>query len=222
MGVVQALTDLVLPRECGGCAAPGTLWCPRCRAELSGDPVPISPRVDSGTRAWAIGGYSGARRAAVIAAKERGRRDLARPLGEALALALTRLRDLGEIDPAELALLTLVAAPTRARAARSRGGDPVARAVGVAARVLAPESVRVDPLLKYARGVRDSVGLSARARVENLAGGILVGPTEGTGRSDCVVLIDDVLTTGATAAESVRALAGRGVRVDAVLVIAAA
>ncbi|MFC9787729.1 ComF family protein [Rhodococcus sp. NPDC127528] len=222
MGVLGALTDLVLPRECGGCSAPGTLWCPRCRAELSGGPVSLTPRVDPGAPAWAVGDYSGARRTAVLAAKERGRRDLAQPLGEAIALALTRMRELGDIDPPELAVLTLVPAPTRARAARSRGGDPVTRAVRVAAGVLAPEPVRVAPVLKYARGVRDSVGLSARARIENLSGRILVAPLEGTGRSDCVVLIDDVLTTGATAAESVRALAGREVRVDAILVIAAA
>lgn len=219
---VRALLDLVLPRECGGCGAVGTLWCERCRVALAAGPVPLSPRVDPGVPAWAVGSYVGARRAAVIAAKERGRRDLAVPLGQALAAAVRRLRELGEIDPAELAALTLVPAPSRPRAVRARGGDPVAAAVGAAASALRPEPVRVAEILKYARGVRDSVGLSARARVDNLSGRVLVAPTPRTGRGDCVVLVDDVLTTGATAAESVRALATRRVRVAAVLVIAAA
>ncbi|MGW0044078.1 ComF family protein [Rhodococcus sp. NPDC003348] len=219
---MRALLDLVLPRECGGCGAAGTLWCPRCSTLLSGEPVAVTPRVDPGVPVWALGSHSGPRRAAVIAAKERGRRDLARPLGAGLAAAVRRLRACGEIDPPELASLVLVPAPSRPRAARARGGDPVHAAARAAAAALAPEAVRVDRSLKFSAGVRDSVGLSARERVENLAGRIRVAPTPAIGRSDCVLLIDDVLTTGATAAESVRALTAGGVRVDAALVITAA
>jgi predicted amidophosphoribosyltransferase len=189
---------------------------------LSGEPVRLAPRLDPGVPAWALGRYTGPRRSAVIAAKERGRRDLATPLGHALACALGRLRERGDIDPPELAALVLVPAPTRTRAARARGGDPVTRAALAAASALSPESVVVWPILKFARGVQDSVGLSARARVENLAGRIVVAPGSRTGRSACVVLVDDVLTTGATVSESVRVLAGSGVRADAVLVIGAA
>ncbi|MFC7447541.1 ComF family protein [Rhodococcus daqingensis] len=219
---MRALFDLILPRECGGCGTVGTDWCDRCRAELAVDPIRLAPRLEPGVPAWALGPYSGPRRSAVIAAKERGRRDLARPLGQALAGGLRRLRELGEIDPPELAVLALVPAPTRTRAARARGGDPVARAAREAVSALAPEPAAVLPMLKFARGVRDSVGLSARARARNLSGRIAVVPGVRTGRSGCVVLVDDVLTTGATASESVRSLAASGVVVDAVLVIGAA
>lgn len=219
---MRALLDLVLPRECGGCGAAGILWCRRCAAQLSGEPVAVSPRVDPGVPVWALGTHTGARRAAVIAAKERGRRDLARPFGVSLANAVRSLRAGGEIDPPELARLTVVPAPTRSRAARVRGGDPVSAVAASAAAALAPEPVRVARILEFAGGVRDSVGLSARERVANLSGRIRVAPVRASGPSDCVVLTDDVLTTGATAAESVRALAARGVRVDAVVVITAA
>lgn len=172
---------------------------------------------------WALGPYTGPRRRAVIAAKERGRRDLARPLGSALAGAVTRLRRWGELDPPELAALCLVPAPTRAHAARVRGGDPVTRAAGAAARALRPETALVSPLLRMRRGVRDSVGLSAAQREANLAGRVYAR----TGTADppagsAVLLIDDVLTTGATAAESVRVLARARITVAAVLVVAAA
>ncbi|MFD4293023.1 ComF family protein [Rhodococcus sp. NPDC058532] len=219
---MRALLDLILPRECGGCGVAGTLWCARCATQLAGPPVAVSPRIDTGVPVWAVGAHGGARRAAVIAAKERGRRDLARPLGAALAGAVRQLRALGEIDPPELAGLTVVPAPTRRRAARARGGDPVLAMVRCAAERLAPEAVRVERALSFGAGVRDSVGLSAHARVANLAGRVRATPPVGTVRSDCVVFVDDVLTTGATAAESVRALAGVGVRVDAVLVIGVA
>ncbi|MDH6677698.1 putative amidophosphoribosyltransferase [Rhodococcus sp. LBL1] len=224
---MRALLDLVLPAECGGCGDPGSAWCPRCRRALADVPVAVSPRVDPGVPVWALGPYSGPRRGAVIAAKERGRRDLATPIGLALAGAVVTLRRWGELAPPGTAPLFLVPAATRARAARSRGGDPVLRSARVAARRLG-DDCQVCPVLSMRRGVRDSVGLSAAQRQENLAGRIRVSAPAGrdafpAGRTGAeVVLIDDVVTTGATAAESVRALGAVGVRVAAVLVVAAA
>jgi predicted amidophosphoribosyltransferase len=76
------------------------------------------------------------------------------------------------------------------------------------------------------RAVRDSVGLGAGARRANLQGRITV--RAGVLRAAVpavnaeVVLVDDVLTTGATAGESVRALAAVGIGVRAVMVTCAA
>ncbi|WP_241565858.1 ComF family protein [Prescottella agglutinans] len=224
---MRALLDLVLPAECGGCGDPGSAWCERCRRALADVPVAVSTRVDPGVPVWALGPYSGPRRGAVIAGKERGRRDLAAPIGLALAGAVVTLRRWGELAPPGAAPLCLVPAPTRARAARSRGGDPVLRSARVAARALGTDC-RVWPALSMRRGVRDSVGLSAAQRQENLAGRIRVSESARDDRSAAgrrgaeVVIVDDVVTTGATAAESVRALGAAGVRVAAVLVVAAA
>jgi predicted amidophosphoribosyltransferase len=63
------------------------------------------------------------------------------------------------------------------------------------------------------------VGLGTSARERNIAGRVVLrGRRPGTE----VVIVDDVVTTGATARESVRTLRGAGVRVAAVLAIAAA
>lgn len=213
------LLDLVLPRECGGCRAPGTSWCADCADELDAEPLALAPTLEVGAPAWATGSYGGARRRAVIEAKERGRRDLATPLGVALAGAVRTLRTWGDLDPPELAALVLVPAPSRAAAARRRGGDPVERMVRRCAQALAAdgETVGVWAGLRSARGVRDSVGLSAAQRAENLAGRVQVRGAPGPGQ---VVLVDDVLTTGATAAAATVALGRAGVRVGAVLVVA--
>ncbi|MCV7067791.1 ComF family protein, partial [Mycolicibacterium farcinogenes] len=64
--------------------------------------------------------------------------------------------------------------------------------------------------------VRDSVGLSGAARQRNIAGRVRqVRPVAGE-----VVLVDDIVTTGATAAESVRTLTRGGAEVVAVVAIA--
>ncbi|MEE2032853.1 ComF family protein [Rhodococcus chondri] len=202
--MLSALLDLVLPVVCGGCAMPGVAWCRSCAGELNDAPAPARPRVDPGVPVWTLGPYRGARRNAVVAAKERGRRDLAEPLGLALAVAVARLRRWGECPAGPL---IVVPAPTRARAARARGGDPVTRMACAAARH--DRSLHVHPVLVTARGVRDSVGLSAAERRRNLAGRIVVRPCP-VPRALPVLLVDDILTTGATAAESVRVLRSAG------------
>lgn len=205
--------DLVLPLQCGGCGAPSTPWCAACAGELAlrvDQPHVITPRVDPGVPVFALGRYVGARRAAVVAAKEHGRTDLLQPLGLALAQGLARLRRWGLVCPP----LTLVPAPTRGSAARRRGGDPVARMATAAARWHC--GVRVEEALRIRAMTRDSVGLSPAERLRNIGGRVrLRGAVTGE-----VVLVDDVVTTGATATESVRVLRAGGAAVIGVLAIA--
>ena len=215
--MLQALLDLVLPVECGGCGRPGIRWCRHCARDLDDVPAIVRPRVDPGVPVWTLGPYRGAHRRAVVAAKEHGRRDLAEPLGIALGVAIVRLRRWGELPAGRL---TVVPAPTRARAARARGGDPVTRAVRVAA--IHDRALRVAPVLATARGVRDSVGLSAAQRHRNLAGRVRLHRDTDVPREFPVLVVDDVTTTGTTAAEAVRVLTAAGFRPYAVLVIAAA
>lgn len=163
---------------------------------------------------WTLGPYSGARRNAVVAAKERGRRDLAAPLGLALAVAVARLRRWSECPAGPL---LVVPAPTRVRAARARGGDPVTRMACAAA--AHDRSLHVHPVLVTAPTVRDSVGLSAAERQRNLAGRIRVRSAK-VPRALPVLVVDDILTTGATAAESARALRSAGFAPFGMLAIA--
>lgn len=217
----SALTDLVAPIECGGCGRAGTRWCDTCRARIADDPVELAPRVRIGVPAWALGRYRAPYATSVVAMKEHRRRDLAVPLGVALADALRTLAQWSELP--DTAALSLVPAPTRALAARRRGGDTVTAFARVAATRLGP-AVSVVPLLRSVGSVRDSAGLDARHRASNMTGAIHGRRQPPSWRVDApgVVLVDDVLTTGATAAESVRVLGAMGVEVHCVLVIAGA
>ncbi|TCJ99654.1 ComF family protein [Nocardia alba] len=214
---MRTLLDLILPDRCGGCGALGEGWCAECADALSRDPVRVRPRADPGVPCWALGPYAGVGKRAVLAAKEHNRRDLAAPLGLALAHALSRLR-------APDRPLLLVPAPTRTAAARRRGGDPVARSTEVAARWLI--DCRSATMLGMGRGVRDSVGLTTHERSHNLRGRIMtVGDPDkwvAIAAKAQVVLVDDVLTTGATVSESSRVLSRIGIVPCAVLVTCAA
>jgi predicted amidophosphoribosyltransferase len=208
--------DLILPLECGGCGAPSTRWCDTCAAELSvpdDHPHVVTPRIDPQVPVFALGRYAGARRQAILAMKEHGRGDLVAPLARALAIGVHRLLTWGMVETP----LTMVPAPTRRSAARRRGGDPVTRLASAA--VAGHPDVTVVQALRIKALARDSVGLGTAARERNIAGRVLLS---GQRPSTEVVIVDDIVTTGATARESVRILRDAGVRVAAVLAIAVA
>ncbi|MHC9291376.1 ComF family protein [Mycobacterium sp. LTG2003] len=207
------MLDLILPLECGGCGAPSTRWCATCAKELAvrdDEPHLITPRLDPGVPVFALGRHAGARRSAIVAVKEKGRTDLVAPLACAMRTGLDRLVSWGIIEAA----LTIVPAPTRRVAARRRGGDPVTRIAAHAATGLS--GIGVVQALRLRPWARDSVGLSGVDRRRNIAGRVRVVKRV-TGE---VLLVDDIVTTGATAAESVRTLRTAGIHVSAVLAIA--
>ncbi|MFH9978221.1 ComF family protein [Streptomyces sp. NPDC017179] len=219
----QDLTDLVLPTECGGCGRPRTVLCPRCRAALShGAPRRVRPVPEPyGLPAvYAAARYADAARAALLAHKERGALALARPLGAALAGAVgAGLRAAGVGSAADGmagrtgagagAAVLLVPVPSARRAVRARGHDPARRIALAAAGELrrSGTQARALPVLRQRRAVADQAGLSSRQRLENLAGALEVAA--GGARlllSGPVVLVDDVVTTGASLTEAARAV----------------
>ena len=210
---LAVVLDLVLPLDCGGCGAPSTRWCPACVRELAvkpDQPHLITPRLDPGVPVFSLGRYAGARREAIVAVKEHGRTDLIKPLAAALHVGLVNLLTWGVVDTP----LWVVPAPTRRSAARRRGGDPVTR-MALAATAGHPD-ITVTQALRMRAFVRDSVGLSSTDRERNIAGRVKAAkPVAGE-----VLVVDDIVTTGATAAESVRVLETIGGRVVAVLAVA--
>lgn len=167
---------------------------------------------------YALAAYRGTPRTLVLAYKERGRRDLAAPLGEALAVACLRLpEDCRARDGA----LWLVPAPSRRVASRVRGGPHLlalgrACAAGISRR---GRPAVVAPALRLAGGTQDAVGLDKVGRLANLAGRVRVDPAVVPPPGTPVVVLDDVVTTGATAQACVAALDRWDVEVAAVVAL---
>ncbi len=199
-----ALADLVLPRTCAGCGTPGPALCRRCGRLLTRPREATPRRVPWGMPPTvAAGAYAGPVRPAVAAFKEHGRAELAGPLGAALALAVAVHAALLPGRP----VLLVPVPPTRA-ALRARGRDCVRELADVAAaelRAAGVDAVRARLLRRTGR-VRDSAGLDVAQRRANLAG-TFTARTAPVLPGAVLVVVDDVVTSGATLTEAAAALA---------------
>ncbi|SEP55461.1 ComF family protein [Streptomyces radiopugnans] len=226
----RELADLVLPADCAGCGLPRTGLCARCRELLSGSRprrVRPEPPPDGLPPVHACLAYADEVRAVLLAHKERGALRLAAPLGAVLAGAVRAAA--GEAGPGGAARgstgpLLLVPVPSARRSVAARGHDPVRRMALAAAAELRRGgwSARVLPVLRQRRAVADQAGLDARRRLANLAGAL--DTVAGAGRlleQGPVVVVDDLVTTGASLAEAARALGRAGGRVAGAAVVAA-
>jgi predicted amidophosphoribosyltransferase len=216
--------DLLWGARCVACEARGQALCAACATWCTAKARRVTPTPEPAglPPAYAVGDYHGVVRATLLAHKEHGRLGLERPLALALASSVLALAAAAPGSPACGAQLLLVPVPSTRAVVRARGDDPLRRVAARAARQL--RLVGVDavmrPALRVCRRVADQAGLSAAARSHNLAGAFEPRRWAATGNGPVVVL-DDVITTGATAVEAVRAIRTAGADVIGVATIAA-
>lgn len=195
--LVEALV-LVLPISCAGCDEPDVALCEECAAALR--PDPRRQDVD-GVRVWSGLRFDGVAARVLRALKEDGRTGLARALAPALAAAAVAAEDTSVV---------FVPLPTSRAAYRRRGYrvvELVARRAGI----------ELASLLVATRQTGDQRGLDQASRQANVAGSLRARDAEGRR----VIVIDDVVTTGATIGEAVRALRAAGAVVVGAVTIAA-
>lgn len=209
--LIVPVADLVLGACCAGCGTPALALCRTCGEAVAPDPAIRwpSPTPDQLRRPPVLPASGGLNadvlRRVLIAWKEEGVTALTGVLAHHVAAAVLTL-DTGRP-------LALVPVPTSVRSRRARGADLVDDLARAARGHLVRLGVDVvtAPALAYRRVTEDQAGLGAAARAANLAGAFRVRPGRlPAGRE--IVVVDDILTTGSTVAEAVRALSETGRR----------
>lgn len=195
----ELLLDFVYPPRCGGCDRRGTLFCDRCLASIR--PVEVPRSVERIDELVCAGVFDGVLRSAIHKFKYEGDAPLARPLASLLHEALAAdglLTRLGERP-------VLVPVPLHTARHKSRGYNQAELLVRELAKL---GGWQVGHGLLRARQTRTQVGLSAKERVENVAGAF---EWRGESVPASVLLVDDVCTTGSTLSECAAALRAAGV-----------
>jgi predicted amidophosphoribosyltransferase len=190
--VAGFLQELVLPVDCAGCGRAGPALCPDCRQRLRPE---VTPRVIRGTTVWSALPYAGVVQPVVVAFKNEGRTGLAAPLAAALRAAVTAA--VAEVPGDDLLLVPM--ARTR-RSAVERGYDPVRL-------LLRRSGLPHTDALRLVRRPEDQLRLGREERFANLEHGMAARiPLAG----HRVLLVDDVVTTGATLTEARRSVHDAG------------
>ena len=206
------MLDLLLPQRCLVCSFPGAQVCAGCTAALRRIEPPLCARCGAPT-AWpvhrcgecagrrlafaharAVLAYDDRLRPVVVAWKERGLRRLA---GWAAAVVRESM-----VRPDAACVVFVPGDPDR----RLKRGHHAAE--WLASELAAEWELPLRPLLSRARGSPRQRGLTQHDRRRNVAGAFLAHECVPA----CVVLVDDVYTTGATANAAATALRKGGAR----------
>lgn len=213
---MRALLDLVFPRTCPSCAVPSRWLCEPCNEQVEwittccarcGYPTPRPQPTCARCRdlAFDVGRaaavYDGPARDAMLAFKLGGERRAARDLAAAMARVVP-------------AADVVTAVPSTRRAKAARGFNP---AEELARHVAMTMNRPYGRLLAKIRETADQAGLGRTDRRANLAGAFKARPVEGD-----VLVVDDILTTGATADACARALREAGAAKIGILTFATA
>jgi predicted amidophosphoribosyltransferase len=206
--VREALAVLV-PVACVGCGLPDSAVCPTCEERMAGAATRVE--IEPGFPVWFGTAYTDVARRAILALKNEQRTDaaasLARVLVRALQAAVLELSELTD-PPGPVALAAL---PSTRSAYRRRGYRPVDV-------VVAKTELRLEHPLAWRRQPADQIGLTVDERMANLNGSLR--PRRPV-RKRSFLILDDVVTTGATLLEAKRALTAGGASVIGAAVIAA-
>lgn len=230
MSFGAALADLVLPTACAGCEAERVPLrygaCADCAAALEAltpfATTPVPPPAGM-PPCVAVGPYGGALRGALLAYKEKGRHRLARPLGALLAGAIAQVAP----DPAKP--VVVIPVPSTPRAARERHGDHMARLATHAVRRLRAAGWRSAEITRPVQALprADATSLDAVGRLAAAENSLRIRRSRigvsrpGTTMGETLVVVDDIVTTGATLAAVAARLREVNMQVTGAAVLAA-
>ena len=203
------LLDLAFPARCPGCGREGDPICAACSTALdarldlpAGVPIGLPSDVPAPLLQleWCAA-FSGVVRKALHQLKYAGETRLAEPLGEAVARRWQRVGAGGDV---------IVPVPVHAERRRRRGYDQAELIARVAAHDL---TLPFAPILVRARATTAQFDLDRSTRATNVRGAFALHPGARTSHplnGRWIVLVDDVVTTGATLSACAQPLLAAG------------
>jgi ComF family protein len=214
---MRALLDVLLPPSCPGCKLEGVALCSACRAicerrldEPAGAPIGLAADLPVGIvqLEWCAA-FSGPARAALHALKYDGELRLVGPLAELMAERWRRAAVGGDL---------LVPVPVHAERRRQRGFDQAELLARACSRIL---DVPVINALERSTKTAAQHQLGRRARAGNVGQAFsVVGSERSRLNGRWVIVVDDVVTTGATLAGCARVLYEAGAAAVSALALA--
>jgi predicted amidophosphoribosyltransferase len=210
---VKNLADLIFPSRCIGCTQLGISICSTCRSSwhphiylrevtVEGCNYPVVSSIQ----------YSPVASRVLLSAKEANIAAADKLLIDAISHSLSYfVKRFGG--------RTLVAIPSRRAATRKRGRDFLSKITSEVARISENNISIIDTqLLVHSRGVKDQSALNSKQRLQNVSGALAV-PSKfklrfSDGNIGPLIIVDDLITTGSTLAEAIRALRTAGFEVN--------
>ena len=202
----NSLSEILFPSRCFGCRALGPDICSLCRVHWN--PHLYRSTIESMSIYSAVL-YSPVAKRIILSAKEDGIKAADNLIIRAITHSLQLLLRDFEVG-------ILIPMPSRSSSNRKRGRDFLSQITQSIAR---EESLEYMDLLSHSRKIKDQSGLNSHERIENIFESMAIDrnklPSLGVGKD--VILVDDLITTGATLLEARRALEVRGIRVIAAI-----
>ncbi|CAN2214070.1 ComFC Predicted amidophosphoribosyltransferases [Candidatus Nanopelagicaceae bacterium] len=201
MNSIASLRELIFPVRCLGCDQLGISICSQCRKFWHPRIITTWSHAKEKFPIYSSIPYSPIAGRVLLSAKENSLQLADNLLASALLHSLRGARTQNQID-------FLIPIPSRKSVARKRGRQfitTLSRSIG------AVENLPTEEVLAHTRKVRDQSNLDAKDRAKNLEGAL----TSLRFISGRAVLIDDLVTTGATLNEAARALRCQGITVAA-------
>jgi ComF family protein len=188
---MYSLIDLIFPSRCAICDSSGKNLCDACRELIWIEPLEFEL---PGLAVSTLTKYSEETSKLLVALKEKGQSALVFEIAAMLEPILRKI-------PITESEVFLVPAPSRPANFAKRGFTPML----LLAQAISNQTPRLKVLnaLSFSRDVKDQVGLSANDRIANLDMSMRLNQQVA---GKICYLLDDVVTTGATALEAARVL----------------
>ena len=207
---IHSLKELIYPNICLCCGKTGAKICHNCSKYWLANPN--KSKVENNCLFF-VTAYDETTSPIILAAKESGNREAVKLIARSITSSISfAILNLGISQP-----INLVTVPSQLSAIRRRGRDHIKDLVQEVIIQLNQQNIDAIylPILKPIKKIKDQSDLNGLQRRENMNHAFIVKSSPIS--QSAVILIDDLVTTGASIQEGVRALSEAKITVDAVV-----